>query len=290
MSSTGTHLLVIGASGLIGAELVRQARGRGLNVMGAARTPAAEANVALNLSNRERLGELLESIQPQSIAVCAGWPYVDGCEAEPDRSWAENVGNMQNLLDLAPASARLIYFSTDHVFGGDREKFFEEDPVSPVSIYARHKREVEARLLARGNALVIRTSWVFGVELRGKNFVYQVIAAARAGRSLKLPRGQAGCPTWSGWLAGATLDLLGESGIAHLTGDEPLTKAEWAARIIETLDLPQLSILEVAPVEAGQVAPRPQRVVLATRRRRAPHPDLGEVLARLNPLLLAQGS
>ena len=288
MRADARKLLVVGASGLVGAELARRARARGRAVVGAARTTAGEASLALDLADRARIDEVLTTSSPDEIAICSAWPYVDGCEKDPQRSFSENVATVQNLIDAtAGARTRLIFFSTDHVFDGRQPRNFEDDPVHPLSVYARHKREVEERLLARGGALIVRTAWVFGVEARRKNFVYQVIEASRAGRGLSLPRAQAGCPTWSGWLADATLDLA-EDGIAHLTGDEPLTKAEWAGLILDALGLPKIPVREVPWSDAGQLAPRPERVVLATRRTRRPQPPLQEVLASLRPQLLAK--
>ncbi len=72
-------------------------------------------------------------------------------------------------------------------------------------MYARHKLEVETKLLARGHTLIVRAAWVFGPESRRKNFVYQVARASKAGETLRVPEGQAGCPTFSEWLADETL-------------------------------------------------------------------------------------
>lgn len=275
------RMLVVGASGLVGSELTARARSRGWDVVGAARTLRGEASRVLDLAERDHVGRTLAELHPDTVAICAAWPWVDGCEMDPARSHRENVRTVMNLIDATRGSdVKLVFYSTDHVFDGSAETYVESDPVRPLSVYARHKRQVEELLLERGNALIIRTSYVFGVERAGKNFMYQVIRAATAGTSVKVPARQGGCPTWSGWLTASTLSLHddGVEGLVHLTGMDPLTKAQWARLIIDRLELPPCEVIEVPWSEAGQVAPRPERVVLRTTRHSLVQPHVAAIL------------
>jgi dTDP-4-dehydrorhamnose reductase len=274
-------MLVIGASGLVGGELVRRARAQERTCIGAARSIAGEATRVVDLLDRASLGALLTKISPDVVAVCSAWPYVDGCETDPARSLRENVTTVENLLAaLKDTTTKVVFFSTDHVFDGTLPRNIETDAVNPTSVYAKHKRQVEEMLHARGHCLIVRTAWVFGEELRKKNFVYRVVAAAKNGDKMKLPAGQAGSPTWTGWLAESTLTLLdrGLEGVVHLAGNEPLAKAEWAMLIAHALHLPTLDVVEVPWEEAGQVAPRPARVVLTSERHELVHPELRAIL------------
>jgi len=279
--------LVVGASGLVGGEFVRRARARGHEVVGTARRVFGEASSALDLEDRAAVAHAAAEVAPDVVVVCSAWPYVDGCEQDPARSHRENVATVQNLADALAApregrTARIVFYSTDHVFDGTKPgaTYVESDPVRPPSVYARHKREAEEVLLARGNALIVRTAWVFGAELRKKNFVYRVIDLSRSGGFLKVPRGQAGCPTWSGWLCESTLTLLerGETGVVHLTGARAFTKAEWARTIVQCLELPPLRIEEMDAAASGQVAPRPDRVGLASERHELAQGPVDEIL------------
>jgi len=275
------RLLVAGASGLVGGEVARQAARRGHQVEGAARHPEGEATRALDLLDRAQVDRAVAELAPDAVFVCSAWPHVDGCEQDPARSERENVQTVANVLAAARgAPCRVVFFSTDHVFDGSKPENMESDPVHPLSVYARHKRRAEELLLERPGSLVARTAWVFGEERRRKNFMYRVIANARSGQPLLVPARQAGCPTWSRWLADAALELLerGVDGVVHLTGAELLTKAEWAAMLVEELELPPLEIREVGAVESGQVAPRPLAVRLGTARHAPRHPPLRDVL------------
>jgi dTDP-4-dehydrorhamnose reductase len=271
--------LVVGASGLVGSELCRQS-----GATGAARHAEGAATVVLDLQNRRSIDAALRTVKPEAIAICSAWPWVDGCEKDPERSHRENVDTVANVIaETRGSGARLLFFSSDHVFDGRKPgPYVESDAVGPLSVYARHKREAEELLLNRGEALICRTAWVFGVEARRKNFVYQALTHARAGTIFKLPRSQAGCPTSAPWLCASALKLVsdGLDGVVHLTGGELLTKAQWARTIASALGL-SLKVEEVEWGEAGQVAPRPQSVALASERHGLHQPKVTEILESL---------
>jgi len=283
------RLLIVGASGLVGTHVVNDARRRGLGVDGVARRARGEATRALNLEDRGALETLLGGLNPDAIVLCTAWPYVDGCEKDPARSERENVGTVRNVIEATNGSKLpLAWFSTDHVFDGTKASYVESDAVNPTSVYAKHKRAAEELLLSRGHALIARTSYVFGVEADRKNFVYRVLDAAHGRTPLKVPLKQGGTPTWAGWLATCSLDALinRTTGVLHLAGPELLTKANWARKIAQQLQLPPVEVVETSWAEAGQVAPRPESVRLASERGAPPHPNLNTILAQLKAALV----
>ena len=129
--------------------------------------------------------------------------------------WRQRAGRCWRWVTATAASpAKLVFFSSDHVFDGKKSgKYVESDAVNPLSVYAKHKREVEELLLRRGHTLICRTAWVFGAEARKKNFVYRVRSHALEGTELKVPSVQSVCPTWTGWLCESTLKLLGDGAL-----------------------------------------------------------------------------
>jgi dTDP-4-dehydrorhamnose reductase len=279
------RLLVIGASGLVGSEVVRAASG--WSVHGVARQVSGLATEAMDLLDLAAIERVVRRVEPEVIVIASAWPWVDGCEQDPARSERENVQTVKNLLQVVGASVRVAFFSTEHVFDGLAPQYDEAAPTHPLSVYARHKREVEALLLTRGKSLVARTSYVFGTEARRKNFLYRVVDASQQRTPLKVPTAQAGMPTWSTWLARSSLELLsrGYDGVAHLVGPELLTKGQWAARLATGLALPDVQVVEVPWQESGQVAPRPERVRLVSTRHELVHPPLLEVLEGLRSLV-----
>lgn len=282
------RLLVVGASGLVGSEVLRAASA--WTTLGVARQVSGLATETMDLLDLSAIERVVDRFNPDAVVVASAWPWVDGCEQDPARSQRENVQTVKNLVQVLGHEARVVFFSTEHVFDGLAPAYDEAAPTHPLSVYAKHKREVEELLLARGRSLVARTSYVFGAEARRKNFMYRVIDASEQRTPLKVPSAQAGMPTWSRWLAASSLELLsrGFTGLAHLTGPDVLTKAEWAGLLAQGLALPNVEIVEVPWQESGQIAPRPERVRLLSTKHELHHPPLLELLTRERTSLLSK--
>lgn len=283
------RLLVVGASGLVGAETMRAASGWA--ALGVARSVAGLATESMDLLDLKAIDRVVTRFTPDAVVIASAWPWVDGCEQDPARSERENVQTVKNLLQVIGPSPRVVFFSTEHVFDGLLPAYDESAAPHPLSVYAKHKRAVEELLLTRGRCLVARTSYVFGAEARRKNFMYRVIDASAQRSPLKVPSAQAGMPTWARWLAASSLDLLGRGfeGLAHLTGPEVLTKAQWARLLADGLALPNVEIVEVPWQDSGQIAPRPERVRLLSTRHELHHPPLLQLLTRERTALLSKG-
>ena len=282
------RLLVAGASGLVGSEVLRAATG--WSTHGVARNVSGLATEAMDLLDVSAIERVVDRQNPEAVVIASAWPWVDGCEQDPARSQRENVQTVRNLLEVLGDGPRVVFFSTEHVFDGLAPAYDERAPTRPLSVYAQHKREVEELLLSRGRSLIARTSYVFGAEARRKNFMYRVIDAAEQHTPLKVPSAQAGMPTWSRWLAASALELLGLgfTGIAHLTGPDVLTNAQWAGLLATGLALPNVEIVEVPWQESGQIAPRPERVRLLSTSHELHHPPLLELLTSERAALLSK--
>lgn len=207
-------------------------------------------------------GAVAAAFGPGDVVIhAAAKTDVDGCERDPDTAFAVNADAARNV---AGTGARVIGLSTDYVFDGSAEAAYrEDDQTNPLSVYGRSKLAGERALLARPGNLVVRTSWVYG---DGRNFFRAILAAERAGRTLRVVDDQRGRPTAALDLARALAYLVARdvSGVVHVTGDgEPCT---WA-------DLAELAVghpvERISTEEFGAPAPRPRSSVLALDRARA---------------------
>jgi dTDP-4-dehydrorhamnose reductase len=195
------------------------------------------------------------------VVHAAAMTDVDGCERDEAAAFAANAVAARNV---AETGARMLQLSTDYVFSGSSDApYAESDPTGPISAYGRSKLAGEQAVLARPGNLVVRTSWVYG---DGRNFFRAILAAERAGRTLRVVDDQRGRPTAADDLARALAYLvtLDVSGIVHVTGaGEPCT---WA-------DLAEIAVghpvERITTAEFGAPAPRPRSSVLALDRARA---------------------
>ena len=166
---------------------------------------------------------LITMCRPEVVFICAGRTWVDGCENEGDIPFFVNRDAPRMIARFTKAcGGRTVFFSTDYVFDGERKGHFytETDAARPVNAYGSSKLAGELAVLEEDpNALVIRTSGVFGPELQGKNFVYQLGRNLLQGKKMQCATDAYGCPTYSRDLAALTIGLLGAgvSGTFHLS-------------------------------------------------------------------------
>jgi dTDP-4-dehydrorhamnose reductase len=249
------RILITGANGQLGCDLQR--------------TVASQVLILMDIPTfdltKSSCEEQVASAQPDLVIHAAAYTDVDGAEHQPDLAMAVNAqGTEWVARGAARAKARLIYISTDYVFdGAKRTPYLENDPPNPLSAYGKSKLEGERRALAHcPNALVVRTSWLYGTH--GKNFVNTIMRLAMEQPELRVVADQRGCPTNAADLAQAlakmlTLDIRG---IVHATGTGDCTWYELASVIVSTMGR-QTTIHPITTAEAGRRAARPSYSVLA---------------------------
>jgi dTDP-4-dehydrorhamnose reductase len=275
---------VTGAGGMLGQDVVVQARGRDHEV-------AALARVDLDVTNARAVTATIAVERPDAVINCAAWTDVDGAEAH-EQAALELNGYAPALLARAATEhgAQLVHVSTDYVFDGipdtqsgttEPRGYVESDGTGPRTAYGRTKLAGEQGVFAAGPShAVIRTAWLFGGG--GKNFVATMLAAAAGGREeVAVVVDQVGCPTFSGHLAGALLDVAERriTGVQHVAGAGQCSWNGFAREIFEQAGV-HCEVRAVASSEFPRPAPRPAWSVLVSERPEVPVlPDWREGLA-----------
>jgi len=132
------------------------------------RTFPAGVACGIDLDDDAAVARLFAERAPRWIVHCAGVCDVEACETSPDFAHEVNVEGTRHLLARAPASARIVYVSSDHVFGGDAGPYDETSPTAPISVYGRTRVAAEQLVLARANTLVIRSGLWIGPSANGR--------------------------------------------------------------------------------------------------------------------------
>jgi dTDP-4-dehydrorhamnose reductase len=152
-------IVILGAGGRLGAALLREYREKydiaGFN------------HAQLDLASLDDVRGKLGAINFDVLINAAAFTNVDACETERDRAFLINAEAPGVLAEICHAKeAKLIHFSTDYVFDGQkRAPYAEEDQASPISLYGESKLAGEKNVLAVENGhLVVRVSWVFGPD------------------------------------------------------------------------------------------------------------------------------
>jgi dTDP-4-dehydrorhamnose reductase len=259
--------LVLGGTGMLGRRVVAEARSRGWAALGLSREQA-DVTGGTGATEDGRLLGWAEAFRPEVVVNCAAHTKVDACETEPERAFAVNAGGAGRAAALARrAGARLVHVSTDYVFAGRLEEnhgepYAEDAPTGPLSVYGRSKLEGERRALDYDRSVVVRTSWLFGPG--GSNFVATMVSLIEAGRlPLRVVVDQEGCPTYTGFLARALLDLaaLEATGIVHYRNREPVSWYAFAVAVAR-LWSGAADVVPVTTAEFPRPAPRPAYSVL----------------------------
>lgn len=162
------NLLLFGASSILGFNLARLFPDD-LVPFTSPGNPARLVQTwpTLNLENPEWVETVLTQSQPDILLYCHAVCDVPKCEADPDWAYQVNVAHLQRVIRVLPGHTRLVYVSSDHVFGGDG--IYDEKSVPcPISVYGRTRVEAEHLILDRPQSLVIRTGLAIGSSPNGR--------------------------------------------------------------------------------------------------------------------------
>jgi dTDP-4-dehydrorhamnose reductase len=260
------RVLITGAGGMLGGDVAAEARGRGHEVI-------ALTHSELDITASTALDALLGAERPEAVVNCAAWTDVDGAESHEDAALALNSGAAAELAKAASAhGAQLLHVSTDYVFDGNASRpYRESDEPAARTAYGRTKLAGErAVLTADPGHAVVRTAWLFGAG--GKNFVATMLAAAAGGREeVAVVTDQVGCPTFTGHLAGALIEVAERrvGGIQHIAGSGQCSWYEFALQIFTQADV-RCRVRPVLSDEFPRPAPRPAWSVLESERPEVP--------------------
>ncbi|MFC3852755.1 dTDP-4-dehydrorhamnose reductase [Salinispirillum marinum] len=183
-----TKVLVTGAAGQVGSELVKRFPA-GFEVVG-------YTSSELDITNSRLVNQVIVEQAPALIINAAAYTAVDKAESDVERAYAVNETGVKNLAQAAMAlNIPIFHISTDYVFDGTAtEPYKETDPVGPTGVYGASKLAGELALAESGvKHIILRTSWVFGAN--GNNFVKTMLRLGKERDTLSVVADQHGCPT-----------------------------------------------------------------------------------------------
>ncbi len=228
---TPVKVLVTGAKGQLGREIVKILALRGYRVL-------SKGREELDITDFARVSECISGFNPDIVINCAAYNDVDGAESEWEGAFLVNGIGVKHLsIVCSRTGAELVHFSSDYVFDGLKgEPYTIADEPNPVNKYGESKllgEECVKEHLER--FYLIRTSWVFG---DGRfSFPRKVIEWASRNRRLRIVDDQVSVPTYSVDLAKAVVDLIERRiyGIYHITNSGFCSRYRWAKFILEEM-------------------------------------------------------
>lgn len=253
-------LVVVGAKGMLGTDLLQAAAG--FDVQG---FDLPEIDIARR--------ESVASVLPEAdwVVNCAAYTRVDDAEKNRDAAFLVNATGAGHLASVcAERRTPLLHISTDYVFDGAATRpYVEEDATNPLGVYGASKLAGEQAVIAAGGPhLILRAQSLFGRN--GQSFIRTIVRLLREGRTpLRVVKDQVSSPTYTLHLADAILRLIraGKNGIVHVASSGQCSWFEFACAIARRVK-PGAEVVPITAAEFRAPARRPGYSVLNTGRYR----------------------
>jgi dTDP-4-dehydrorhamnose reductase len=259
------RLLVTGAAGMLGRDVVAAAGDAGHEAVALVRAD-------LDITDAPAVRAAVLGARADAVINCAAWTDVDGAEAAEDAATAVNGDGAGSLAQAAAeAGALLVHVSSDYVFDGRaREPYREDAATGPQGAYGRSKLAGERAVAAAGGrSAIVRSAWLFGPH--GKNFVDTMRRLGAEREEVAVVDDQVGCPTYTGHLAPALLEIAarGTTGVLHVAGGGRCSWLELAEATFAEAGL-ACRVRPQSTAALSRPAPRPAFSALAGTRPDAP--------------------
>jgi len=273
------HILITGANGLLGQELVQQISKRNQHdLLATGRDPASHLKEfthcsyeILDICDRKNVQRIFEEFSPDCVVNCAAMTRVDHCEMNRDACWrvnAEAVGILAKQCHNH--GTHLIQLSTDFVFDGKNGPYREHDRPNPVNFYGKSKLAGEnaARAAGIGKWTIVRTNVVYGnaYGIPTSDFVQWVLKNLSHRQKIQVYTDQWRTPSYTHDIATGILRLVHfqKNGVYNLSGREFMSMHEFSLLISEVFDLDSTLIQSAVQHSKPQIARRPAYTGLVT--------------------------
>jgi dTDP-4-dehydrorhamnose reductase len=280
------RILITGAAGMLGLD-VRAA------ALAAGHDAVALSRADLDITDVAAVAEAFAAGGFDAVINCAAYTNVDGAQVDAEPARAVNGAGAGHVAAAAVrAGAWTVHVSSDYVFDGAKTTpYVESDATAPLSAYGASKLAGERAVAqaAPGAHTIVRSSWLFGTG--GPCFPATMLRLAGELDELTVVDDQVGCPTYTGHLAGALVDLaatpLRPGGILHVAAGGECSWFEFATEILSRAGA-GARVLPGRTADLGRPAPRPAYSVLRSERG-AQAPMLPDWRDGLDAYLLASG-
>ena len=217
-------ILITGVNGQLGYDVCRVLAARGIEHKG--------VDIAdFDITNAQATMAYIVAYDPDAVIHCSAYTAVDKAEEEPDKVRAVNAEGPRNIAAACKRiGAKMVYISTDYVFSGTGDRFYEvDDPTGPLGMYGQTKLDGENAVKELLNRyFIVRISWVFGKN--GNNFVKTMLRLAETHDEVSVVCDQIGSPTYTADLAPLLCDMVETTkyGTYHATNEGVCSFADLA--------------------------------------------------------------
>lgn len=253
-------ILVTGATGQLGWDVVKELKKRNIECRGV-------GSKELDITEKEAVFAYIRGYRPDAVIHCAAYTAVDKAEDELEKCRDVNVNGTAYIAEACrEIDAKMVYISTDYVFGDDGDRPHEvDDPVHPLNVYGQTKWEGEEAVRhTLQKYFIVRISWVFGEH--GNNFVKTMLRLGQTHKEISVVADQFGAPTYTADLAPLLCDMVQTEkyGTYHACNSGCCSWAELAEEIFRQAHM-DVKVRHITTEEYSTKARRPKNSRLSMR-------------------------
>lgn len=250
--------LIVGASGYLGQRLMTAQFGK--HVVGTYYQNFKLGLEYLDVCKSGAIVDFIKNYKPELVLFAAGMTNVDRCKKEPELAFLVNEAAAKIIANTS--KAKMIYYSTDYVFDGEKGNYSEEDQPNPINVYGESKlRGEKAVLSANPNNLVIRVSGLY--DSSGSKDV-RLDSNIDESTTIFADENRFSNPVHLDDVVMATKILIqkNESGIFHVAGDTALSRYEFQKLLVYNSPI-QRKVVSTSYSQKEKIAPRPLNTSLS---------------------------
>ena len=254
-------VLVTGVAGQLGYDVIKELESHQIEYLGVDRD-------TMDLTDENAVRQVITNFGPDAVIHCAAYTAVDKAEDDVEACRKVNVDGTRYIAEVCrEINAKMVYISTDYVFPGTGEQFYEVDDIKgPQNVYGQSKYDGELevqRLLEK--YFIVRISWVFGIN--GNNFIKTMLRLGETRNALTVVADQIGSPTYTYDLAKLLVEMVENEqyGVYHAHNEGVCSWAEFATEIFKQANL-NVTVIPVPSTEYPTRAARPLNSRMRTAR------------------------
>jgi len=265
--------LVTGASGLVGYYLCGRLSSLEHTIIPATHLHRAglQGEIQFDICDVKSVQKAMHEAAPDIVVHCAAMTNIDQCEQQSDLAEKINASGTENICNAAnEIGAKFVFMSTSFVFGSQSGPLAEDSRPSPINSYGASKLRAESYVQAHSRGfLILRIDQPFykPQAWQKADMVSRILSQLKRGEQFEVVFDWFNQPTYLPdlYLAMDALIREDQHGIFHCTGQERISRFDWAKLIAKVYGFDADLIKPVLSSKLNLPALRPDMVLSCSK-------------------------
>jgi dTDP-4-dehydrorhamnose reductase len=242
-------ILITGANGMLGSSLCQFYHNKH-KVYALHRDKecftACSADYSLDLTDTSKVGEVFNQINPDLVIHCASLTSLERCEQNPDLTISANVSVTENVVRSCSAETKLVYISTDQVYGEADDHSEANMNLQPVNRYGKTKYLGEQKAVEHcPDCIIVRTN-IFGWNIKPRRIssAEWIYHSLKNGEEITLFSDYTFSPIYTIYLGEIIMQLIDMNftGVINVGSPTHCSKYDFGQQLAETFGFNQILI------------------------------------------------